>query len=70
MKRQIIVLFLLILLFTFNLASAQPNPYQPNSQLPTIYPSWNLVWSDEFNAIGKPNPENWIYENGFVRNEE
>ena len=31
---------------------------------------YRLVWSDEFDYEGKPNPENWVYENGFVRNEE
>jgi beta-glucanase (GH16 family) len=31
---------------------------------------YNLVWSDEFNSNGAPNPENWNYERGFVRNEE
>ena len=29
-----------------------------------------LVWSDEFNIHGKPNPDNWLYEKGFVRNNE
>ncbi|MCA9261434.1 MAG: hypothetical protein KDA61_19595, partial [Planctomycetales bacterium] len=31
---------------------------------------WQLVWSDEFSEEGPPNPENWTYEQGFVRNEE
>lgn len=31
---------------------------------------WTLVWSDEFDVDGRPNPENWGYEYGFVRNEE
>ena len=31
---------------------------------------WKLVWSDEFNANGPPNPANWNFERGFVRNEE
>ena len=31
---------------------------------------WKLVWSDEFNANGAPDPANWNYERGFVRNEE
>jgi len=30
----------------------------------------NLIWSDEFNQDGKPDPANWVYEKGFVRNEE
>ena len=31
---------------------------------------WKLVWSDEFNRNGPPDPRNWTFENGFVRNEE
>jgi beta-glucanase (GH16 family) len=29
-----------------------------------------LVWADEFDTDGTPNPENWDYEHGFVRNNE
>jgi len=29
-----------------------------------------LVWSDEFNKNGRPDPENWTYERGFIRNQE
>jgi len=29
-----------------------------------------LVWADEFDKDGAPNPENWIYEVGYVRNKE
>jgi beta-glucanase (GH16 family) len=31
---------------------------------------YKLVWSDEFNKNGAPDPANWDYEKGFVRNEE
>ena len=31
---------------------------------------YRLVWSDEFENDGPPNPENWVFEKGFVRNEE
>ena len=31
---------------------------------------WQLVWSDEFNSNGPPNPANWNFEHGFVRNRE
>jgi len=31
---------------------------------------YKLVWNDEFNKDGMPNPENWDYENGFIRNQE
>lgn len=32
--------------------------------------NWRLVWADEFNTNGPPNPANWTYERGFVRNNE
>ena len=31
---------------------------------------WKLVWADEFDTDGVPNPENWKVETGFVRNNE
>ncbi len=31
---------------------------------------WKLVWSDEFNVAGMPDPAKWDYEEGFVRNRE
>jgi beta-glucanase (GH16 family) len=31
---------------------------------------FKLVWSDEFNVNGKPDPKNWKAEKGFVRNHE
>jgi beta-glucanase (GH16 family) len=31
---------------------------------------YRLVWSDEFNVDGAPNPANWRFEQGFQRNEE
>lgn len=36
----------------------------------TEYAGYELVWQDEFNVEGKPDSSIWIYENGFVRNEE
>uniref|UniRef100_Q01X31 Glycoside hydrolase, family 16 n=1 Tax=Solibacter usitatus (strain Ellin6076) TaxID=234267 RepID=Q01X31_SOLUE len=31
---------------------------------------WKLVWSDEFDQDGRPDPARWTYETGFVRNQE
>lgn len=31
---------------------------------------YHLVWHDEFNQNGPPDPANWTYEHGFVRNQE
>jgi beta-glucanase (GH16 family) len=34
------------------------------------YPGYALVWADEFDRDGAPQPANWTYERGFVRNRE
>lgn len=31
---------------------------------------YKLVWADEFNSDGAPDPKSWTFEHGFVRNEE
>jgi len=33
-------------------------------------PGWTLVFADEFDRDGSPDPTKWTYERGFVRNEE
>lgn len=34
------------------------------------HPGYDLVWSDEFEVDGRPDPAKWVYEIGFVRNKE
>jgi beta-glucanase (GH16 family) len=48
------------LLFLANLTCAQT---------PEL-PGWKLVWSDEFNYTGHPDPAKWGYEEGYVRHNE
>jgi beta-glucanase (GH16 family) len=31
---------------------------------------WKLVWSDEFDRPGLPDPARWSYETGYIRNHE
>lgn len=31
---------------------------------------WQLIWNDEFDKKGAPDPKKWGYEEGFVRNQE
>ena len=38
--------------------------------LPAAASDWKLVWSDEFDKPGLPDPAKWDYEVGFVRNNE
>lgn len=37
---------------------------------PSVHEGYKLVWNDEFNNEGQPDPKNWSYETGFARNEE
>lgn len=39
------------------------------AQTPEL-PGWKLVWSDEFNYTGHPDPTKWGYEEGYVRHNE
>lgn len=45
------------------------DPYQPDDNPPRSIPGMELVWSDEF-AGSELNSNNWVYEKGFVRNQE
>jgi beta-glucanase (GH16 family) len=40
------------------------------SPAPAAAPGWELVWADEFDVDGWPDPRHWTYERGFVRNQE
>nr|WP_321453358.1 glycoside hydrolase family 16 protein [uncultured Carboxylicivirga sp.] len=44
--------------------------YSQSPQVPQTIDNRHLVWHDEFNENGSPNPLNWNYEYGFVRNRE
>lgn len=42
----------------------------PVAAMADLVPADSLVWADEFNVDGVPNPEFWTSERGFVRNKE
>jgi beta-glucanase (GH16 family) len=37
---------------------------------PAVGGDWKLVWSDEFDKPGLPDPTKWNFEQGFIRNHE
>ena len=39
------------------------------AQAPEL-PGWKLVWSDEFNYTGHPDPTKWRYEEGYERHNQ
>ncbi len=43
---------------------------QPITSVQPISAGYKLVWSDEFDKDGAPDPAKWTYEKGFVRNQE
>ena len=46
-------------------SAPEADPFAPNPPA-----GMKLVWSDEFNTDGRPDPANWTYETGYVRNHE
>lgn len=47
------------------------NPFKPDKTGRVTPPEgYRLVWHDEFNGKGKPNPKKWRPETGFTRNQE
>lgn len=49
------------------LQSCDKEQAKPVQTAPATY---KLVWSDEFNADGAPDPLKWTFETGFIRNNE
>ncbi len=46
-------------------SAPEADPFAPNPPV-----GMKLAWSDEFNTDGRPDPANWTYETGYVRNHE
>lgn len=63
------ILFLAFIL-PINLFAQKADPFRPDFSPPPFIPGMTLVWNDEFNIDGKPDPACWRYETGFVRNQE
>lgn len=53
--------------FSISVCMAQEKTAIKAASNPT---EWKLVWHDEFDKDGLPDPTQWDYEEGFVRNEE
>jgi beta-glucanase (GH16 family) len=51
-------------------AKADANQAPPGDGGIVVPAGYKLVWSDEFDVDGAPNPKNWNYEKGFQRNNE
>src|SRR5689334_3291475 len=73
--KLVLILACIVLIF-MALSTARVAPAnasgKPPTATPTTAPNWTLVWSDEFNGAANtsPDPNNWGYEIGYVRNNE
>jgi beta-glucanase (GH16 family) len=65
-----ICLFLLLPVIQVNGLAQNVDSYKPDFKPPSSINGMKLVWNDEFNREGRPDSSVWIYEKGFVRNEE
>ena len=63
MKKLFITTSTLLLALT---ATAQTN----SEDVENAYPGYKLVFHDEFDKDGRPDPDIWRFETGFVRNHE
>jgi len=48
----------------------QGNGGKAASRKQTEAQGWKLVWADEFDYRGLPDPKKWDYEQGLIRNNE
>ncbi len=64
------IFLILIILVTKGISAQTIDPYSPDTSQPNQVAGMALVFSDEFNYTGKPNPANWTFESGFLRNNE
>jgi beta-glucanase (GH16 family) len=68
-RKCLITLFATVYLSEAIFAQKQ-DKYSSDFSAPKKIQGMILVWNDEFNNQGKPDSSSWIYENGFVRNQE
>jgi beta-glucanase (GH16 family) len=68
--KKFCLLSIFYILIQSNLYSQIIDPFKPDFSKPSEIKGMNLVWNDEFNSDGKPDPASWRYEKGFVRNQE
>jgi beta-glucanase (GH16 family) len=62
---RIAVIYLILTAFSCAQVQEQRRPASDEGSS-----SYKLVWADEFNNNGAPDPNKWTYEKGFVRNQE
>ena len=68
--RTIFFLLFLGTIILFSGCNNSQNGPEEISPPPSATEEWDLVWSDEFDYTGLPDPKKWSYDVGFIRNNE
>ena len=68
MKQSLLIAGLV--LSHLSIQAQNPAAFSPDNTHPKAIQGMKLIWNDEFNTNGKPDPNYWRYEKGFVRNQE
>ncbi len=61
---------LLCVATTATIDAAQSPQEDHSGKQEAVRPGWKLVWADEFDYTGLPDPTKWDYEEGYLRNNE
>jgi beta-glucanase (GH16 family) len=67
---KLTTLFVVMKRMVLSLAFLAPLIAHSQQIQPDTVGGYKQVWADEFNKEGSPNPANWKFEHGFVRNHE
>ena len=70
MIKKSLITFISLVYLSGTIFAQKLDPYSPDFSSPIKIQGMTLVWNDEFNNNGKPDSATWIYEKGFVRNQE
>jgi beta-glucanase (GH16 family) len=70
MITKYLVAVLLSTIISESISAQKQDQFSPDFSSPGKISGMTLVWNEEFNINGKPDPAIWIYEKGFVRNQE
>ncbi|WP_373060128.1 family 16 glycosylhydrolase [Zunongwangia sp. H14] len=62
--------FLSIISLSLTILGCKTGSKTSDADIATKYQGYELIWNEEFETAGKPNPVFWNYEHGFTRNEE
>jgi len=65
-----LISIILLIQLSVTISAQKQDQFSPDFSSPGKISGMTLVWNDEFNNNGKPDPASWIYEKGFVRNQE